>query len=70
MERAAPIDALSASLFAMRGELAALDDEGKAALLRSINNPADDESDGLNLTAQDIEDFIADYGRKAVYNDE
>lgn len=63
MEQAAPVDALSASMYAMRGELDALDIEGRAQLLAEMN-ATDGEADSLNLTMQDIENFIADYGRK------
>lgn len=59
-----PVDALSRSLFDLQREFATLDDEGKAALLEALNHPTDGESDSLNLTMQDIEQFIANYGRK------
>lgn len=65
MEQAAPVDPLSASLFEMGRELAALlDEQGKVALLEALNNPNDGETDSLNLTLEDIDRMIADYGRK------
>lgn len=59
-----PVDALSRSLFAMQDELAELDAEGKTALLEAMNHPTDGESGGLNLTMKELEQFLANYGRK------
>lgn len=61
MEQVAPIDPLSASLFELERELAALDERGKVALLEALNNPDDDETDSLNLSMEDIEQMIADW---------
>ena len=44
MEQAAPIDGLSESLYQMGAELAALDEQGKAALLNELNE------DGFSMT--------------------
>lgn len=64
MLQAEPVDGLSASLFSMQDELSLLDDEGKAALLEALNHPTDGESGSLNLTIKELEQFLADYGRK------
>ena len=64
LEQSAPVDALSASLLSMQDELSALSDEGKSKLLAELNQGGSDGTMGLNLTAQDIECFIAVYGRK------
>lgn len=61
LEQVAPIDPLSASLFALEKELAGLDAAGKAQLLEAMNNPADNESSSLNLTPEAIEQFIFDF---------
>lgn len=58
MEQAAPVDGLSRSLFAFEKEMAALDEQGKAELLESLNR------NGLNLTMEDVNQMVADYGRK------
>lgn len=58
LERVAPIDPLSASLFALEKELAALDKQGRAQLLEAMNNPDDSESGSLRLSADDINKFI------------
>ena len=57
MEQAAPVD-LSASLFELGRELAALDEQSKAALLEAANNPGDGETGGLGLTMEDLERWI------------
>ena len=44
MEQNAPIDGLSESLYQMGAELAALDEQGKAAFLRELNE------DGFSMT--------------------
>ena len=63
MEQESPVDDLSRSLFNLREELARLDTLEKAALLAEFNR-ADplDGTDGLNLSMEDLERFIADYG--------
>lgn len=61
-EQATAVDPLSASLFEMGRELAALDEQGKAALLEAFNNPSDGKTDSLNLTLEDIDRMIADWG--------
>lgn len=61
MEQQAPVDPLSASLFEMGRELAALDEQGKMELL---NCPNDGQTDPLDLTLEDINQLIADYGGK------
>ena len=58
LEQIAPVDPLSASLFALRDELSGLDDAGRAALLEAMNHPTDGESDSLRLSADDINKFI------------
>ena len=55
MEQEAPVDDLSKSLYEMGQELAALDEQGKAELLQSLNG------NGLNLSLDDLERFITDY---------
>lgn len=63
MEQEAHVDDLSRSLFILGEELDQLDDLEKAALLAEFNR--DDPLDGtssLNLSAEDLERFIADYG--------
>lgn len=60
-EQAAPADPLSASLFEMGRELAALDEQGKAALLEALNSLDDDETDSLDLSMEDIDRMIADW---------
>lgn len=64
MEQAAPVDGLSRSLFDLQREFAALDSEGKAQLLETLNHSADSETDSLHLTMKKLEQFLADYGRK------
>lgn len=58
LEQIAPVDPLSASLFALRDELSALDERGKMDLLTAMNNPDDGESGGLRLSAGDLDKFI------------
>ena len=61
LEQVAPIDPLSASLFALEKELAGLDAAGKVQLLTELNNPADTESGSLHLSLGDVEKFISDF---------
>ena len=63
LEEEAPVDDLSRSLFSLGEKLARLDTLEKAALLDEFNR-ADplDGTDGLNLSMEDLERFIADYG--------
>ena len=58
MEQIAQVDGLSASLFALQDELSTLDEKGKLAMLEAFNNPSDGESDGLRLSAGDLDRFI------------
>lgn len=59
-----PVDALSASLFEMGRELATLDNMDKAELLEELNSSGGDGTVGLDLTLEELEKMIADYGRK------
>lgn len=63
LEEAAPVDELSRSLFNLGEKLARLDTLEKAALLAEFNR-ADplDGTGGLDLSMEDLERFIADYG--------
>ena len=63
MEEEAPVDDLSRSLFNLGEKLAHLDILEKAALLAEFNR-ADplDGTGGLDLSMEDLERFIADYG--------
>ncbi len=63
LEEAAPVDDLSRSLFNLGEKLARLDTLEKAALLAEFNR-ADplDGTGGLDLSMEDLERFIADYG--------
>lgn len=58
-----PMDELSLSLFNMGQRLSRLDSLEKAALLAEFNR-ADplDGTGGLDLSMEDLERFIADYG--------
>lgn len=56
MEQEVPEDDLSKSLREWGQELAALDEDGKAAPLQSLNES------GLSLNVDAFERFIADYG--------
>ena len=64
LEEEAPVDDLSRSLFNLGEKLAHLDILEKAALLAEFNR-ADplDGTVGLDLSMEDLERFIADYGR-------
>lgn len=55
-----PVDALSQSLFELEGELLGLDDLGKAALLAELNREDGDGAEGVGLTPEDLERWIAD----------
>lgn len=58
-----PIDPLSASLYELGRELAGLDDLGKSELLHELNHGDPLEGTmGLNLSMEDLEQFIADFG--------
>ena len=63
LEEEAPVDDLSRSLFNLGEKLAHLDILEKAALLAEFNR-ADplDGTGGLDLSMEDLERFIADYG--------
>ena len=63
LEEEAPVDELSRSLFNLGEKLAHLDTLEKAALLAEFNR-ADplDGTGGLDLSMEDLERFIADYG--------
>lgn len=58
MEQAIPVDRLSQSLFDFKKELAGLDELGKSDLLAELN------TGGLDLSMEDLERFIADWGRR------
>ena len=63
MEQEAPVDDLSRSLFNLRQGLAGLDALGKSALLYELNHGDPLEGTmGLNLSTEDLERFIADFG--------
>lgn len=55
-----PVDALSQSLFELEGELLGLDDLGKAAFLAELNREDEDGTEGVGLTLEDLERWIAD----------
>ena len=63
LEEEAPVDDLSRSLFNLGEKLAHLDTLEKAALPAEFNR-ADplDGTGGLDLSMEDLERFIADYG--------
>lgn len=63
LEEEAPVDDLSRSLFNLGEKLAHLDILEKAALLAEFNR-ADplDGTGGLDLSMENLERFIADYG--------
>ena len=63
LEEEAPVDDLSRSLFNLGEKLAHLDILEKAALLAEFNR-ADplDGTGGLDLSMEDLERFIEDYG--------
>lgn len=58
MEQEAPVDPLSASLFAWGRELTALDEQGKAELLEELNKPGEDGTMGLDLDMEALERMI------------
>lgn len=60
MEQEAPVDDLSQSLFEFGQELAALNEQGKAELLQSLNE------DGLNWDADAFERLISDYALQRI----
>lgn len=59
MEKEAPVDDLSKSLFEFGRELAGLDEKGKAELLQSLNK------NGLNLSQDAFEQFVTEYRMEA-----
>ena len=63
LEEEAPVDDLSRSLYNMGQRLSKMDSLEKAALLAEFNR-ADplDGTGGLDLSMEDLERFIADYG--------
>lgn len=62
MEQEAPVDPLSLSLEEFQNWLAALDEAGRAELLEELNSPSEDGTAGLDLDAEALERFIADFG--------
>ena len=63
LEEEAPVDDLSRSLFNLGEKLAHLDTPEKAALLAEFNRTDPLEgTDSLDLSMEDLERFIADYG--------
>lgn len=54
-----PIDPLSASLFELERELAALDEHGKVVLLKTLNGASEDGTAGLDLDMEDLETWIS-----------
>ena len=63
LEEEAPVDDLSRSLFNLGEKLAHLDTLEKAALLAEFNRADPLEgTDSLDLSMEDLERFIADYG--------
>lgn len=58
IERATPVDGLSQSLFDFQRELAALGKQGKAILLEELNRPSEDDTTGLNIEMEDVEEWI------------
>ena len=63
LEEEAPVDDLSRSLFNLGENLARLDTLEKAALLAEFNRTDPLEgTDSLDLSMEDLERFIADYG--------
>lgn len=61
MEQTAPVDTLSASLFDLQRELAALDEAGKYELLEKLNQPGEDGTMGLDLDMDALERIIDDW---------
>ncbi len=57
MEQALPVDGLSRSLMNFADGLAALDEQGKAALLEQLNSPSEG-GPGLGLTLEDVDRMI------------
>lgn len=62
MEREAPVDPLSLSLEEFQNWLTTLDKAGLAELLEELNSPSEDGTAGLDLDAEALERFIADFG--------
>ena len=63
LEEETPVDDLSRSLFNLGEKLAHLDTLEKAALLAEFNRADPLEgTDSLDLSMEDLERFIADYG--------
>ncbi len=63
LEEEAPVDELSRSLYNMGQRLSKMDSLEKAALLAEFNRADPLEgTDSLDLSMEDLERFIADYG--------
>ena len=63
LEEEAPVDDLSRSLYNMGQRLSKMDSLEKAALLAEFNRADPLEgTDSLDLSMEDLERFIADYG--------
>lgn len=63
LEQESPVDDLSRSLFNLGEKLARLDTLEKAALLAEFNRTDPlERTDSLDLSMEDLERFIADYG--------
>lgn len=58
MEQALPVDPLSASLFSLERELAALDEQDKIELLEALNSPSEDGAACLDFDMEDLERWI------------
>lgn len=54
------MDALSRSLEELEGELLGLDDLGKAVLLAELNREGEDGAEAVDLTPEDLEQWITD----------
>ena len=63
MEQGDPIDPLSASMFSWERELAALDEQGKDALLEALNDCGVDGTAGLDLDMEPLERMIEEETR-------
>ena len=55
-----PVDALSMSLDELEREFLGLDDLGKAVFLAELNQEDEDGTEGVGLTLEDLERWIAD----------
>lgn len=64
MEQEAPVDDLSRGLFELGQELAGLDGQGKAELLKQLNQSSGDDTMGLDFGIEDLEKMISDFTDK------